>query len=244
MHYVPFGRQLTPIARRFDAWYYNRCRFVSAPYQGLIDEMRTVGFKRNGRAQANPVPHMKKFPRKAEGRTILCSGRLAPEKQVDVVLQAFALLLKRMPEKELIITGRGAAEPGLKTLTKTIGIEKQVRFVGFVVQEELAKLYAHSDIYVIMSTAETQSLSLMQAFANGMPAIAVRSRGLIDYTKEDRGLLVAPGDAVALAKRMEELFQSKELRDRMGAAGMKFVETLSPSKIAEDWETIYKEVLG
>lgn len=244
VHYVPFGKQLTPLARRFDAWYYNRCRFVSAPYQGLIDEMRTVGFKRNGKAVSNPVPHMPRLPKNGNGKMILCSGRLAPEKQVDVILQAFGLLLKSMPDAELVVTGRGAAEAGLKKLAQDLGIDSRVKFVGFVVADELAKLYASAALYVIMSTAETQSLSLMQAFANKVPAIAARSRGLIDYTGEGRGFLVTPGNAKELAERMEEILRSKEKQESMGNAGATFVEKLTPEKIAETWENMYKEVLA
>lgn len=254
VHYAPMGKYFEGPARRYDAWYYNRCAFVTAPYQGLIDNMRTRGFKRDGRAQANPVPFAGRPSDAAEkasakrelnagGPVLLCSGRLAPEKKVDDILKAAALLIKEFPSLLLCITGHGSAEESLKQLAASLAIEKNVRFMGFVNEARLANLYVASDAYVIMSTAETQSLSLMQAFAAGVPAVAAKARGLADYTPADAGFLVEPGDTAALAARLTELLNDDALRGRMGVAGAKFVETLSPAHIAQAWEKIYRDVL-
>jgi glycosyltransferase involved in cell wall biosynthesis len=120
-----------------------------------------------------------------------------------------------------------------------LGIGKQVRFVGFVPPEKLEQLYCTAEVYAIMSTAETQSLSLMQAFANGVPAVAAAARGLVDYCPPQCGYQVAPGDIEALAERLIELLQNKPLREQMGIAGVEFVKKFSPTHVAEEWEVIY-----
>src|SRR6185436_18717972 len=107
------------VMRRFDAWYYNKCDFITAPYQGLIDNMRTVGLKTKGHGQANPVPFINtkntdeqkqrcKVEMKIEGPTVLVSGRLAPEKKVDVIIRAFKDVLAAHPTATLVITGHGS----------------------------------------------------------------------------------------------------------------------------------------
>lgn len=238
----------------WERFFYNRCDFVTAPYQGLIDDMRKRGLKAPGRGQANPVPFASKPSSSEEksaakskyglaGPVALCSGRLAPEKHVDDILRAFAETVKHFPQATLLITGRGSAEANLKMLAQKLNVEKQVRFLGFVDNTELPKLYQAADVYVIMSTAETQSLSLMQGFAAGVPAIAVRSHGLVDYCPADSGFLVEPGDVSALSDRLTEFFGNEELRARMGLAGAAFVSKLSPAKIAEQWETIYRSAI-
>ncbi len=253
--YIPVGEFLAPLARRYDAFYYNRCRFVTAPYQGLLDAMRTVGFKKPGKGQANPVPPVPQLQKDEvraayknkmtiDGPVVLVSGRLAPEKCVDVVIEAFAKVRTHIPNAHLIITGRGAAEADLRQLAKDCGVAEQVRFVGFVGAAELAELYCASDLYVIMSTAETQSLSLMQAYAHGVPAIAARSRGLVDYTPEECGFLVEPGNIEELAERMEQLLRSPSLRQSMGEKGKTFVEQFTPARIADAWEDIYARVVS
>jgi 1,2-diacylglycerol 3-alpha-glucosyltransferase len=254
VHYAPGGRYYEGLARKYDAWYYNRCTFVTAPYQGLIDNMRTQGFKRAGRGQPNPVPFTAstktdeqrqwcKVRHDVKGKLVLVSGRLAPEKQVDVVLRAFKLVLTSVPDATLVITGRGSNEQLLKELAKTLEIEKHVRFAGFVQPEHLDDLYCTADIYVVMSTAETQSLSLMQAFASGVPAVAAKARGLIDYCAPGAGFLVEPGDEEMLSYRIIELLTDEALRQKMGSVGVEFVKKFTTEKIAEDWEKIYQDAL-
>lgn len=255
IHYVPGGRLYTKPALRYETWYYNHCSFVSAPYQGLIDEMRTHGFTAAGRGVANPVPFpgsvksdSQRIACKAafdiQGHMVLVSGRLAPEKHVGVVLRAFKQVLAHVPDSTLVITGHGSHEMLLKEEAHRLGIESHVRFAGFVKPHQLEDFYCTADVYTIMSTAETQSLSLMQAFANGVPAVSARSRGLVDYTPPTAGFLVEPGDDAALADRLIEVLQNPELRDRMGSAGAAFVKTLTPAHVADLWLDIYEEAIS
>lgn len=242
------------LMRKFDAWYYNKCDFITAPYQGLIDNMRTVGLKTSGHAQANPVPFISasnteeekqqcKIDMKIHGPMVLVSGRLAPEKKVDVIIRSFAKVLVTFPTATLVITGHGSYSNALQALAKELGIEKNVRFVGFITTDKIKELYCTADVYAIMSTAETQSLSLMQAFAAGVPAIVARSRGLVDYCPADCGFQIEPGDTDACAQKLIQLLGDQHLRTQMGAAGSQFVQKFTPEKIASDWEEIYKQVL-
>ncbi|MDE1925313.1 MAG: glycosyltransferase [Patescibacteria group bacterium] len=254
-HYSPavaatFGAQWL----RWERWYYNRCRFVTAPYQGLIDEMRKRGLRAEGRAQANPVPfesivstaEQKAACRSAfdmKGPVILVSGRLAPEKKVDIVLRAFAQVLAEFPDATLVVTGHGSSERSLKNLAKGLQIDKNVQFVGFVNAAALQQLYCTADVYAIMSTAETQSLSLMQGFASGVPAVCARARGLVEYCPSDCGFLVEPDNVGALAEKLKLVLEDHDLRARMGARGVEFVKRFTPEKVAEQWEEIYKSVI-
>ena len=203
LHYVPGGTFIKAPALVYDSWFYNRCRLVTAPYYGLITEMRSHGFKRPGQAMPNPVPFMaspKNEEQKAvcktelniPGRLILSSGRLAPEKNVDVVLHALKKILPKFPDVILAITGHGSHEKSLKALAHKLGIEKNMRFVGFVMPDKLEQLYCTAEVYVVMSTAETQSLSLMQGFANGVPAVAARARRLIYFVPPPFGFFFSP----------------------------------------------------
>jgi 1,2-diacylglycerol 3-alpha-glucosyltransferase len=238
----------------WEVWYYNRCAYVTTPYQGLFDDMHSRGLRVEGRGQPNPVPFASspstheqiadaKKELKIDGPMLFCSGRVAPEKKVDVVLRALAIAVKEFPTLTLLITGHGSAEPALKKLVAELGLEKNVRFLGFVDSGQLPTLYRAADAYVIMSTAETQSLSLMQAYASGTPALAARSRGLIDYTPEGCGFLIEPGNAQELADKMTLLLKDPALRERMGIEGAAFVAKLAPHIIAKEWEEIYKKAI-
>jgi glycosyltransferase involved in cell wall biosynthesis len=106
--------------------------------------------------------------------------------------------------------------------------------------EHLVEAYHASDIFAIMSTAETQSLVAMQAMACGMPVIAARAWGLAEYVGDDRGMLIAPGDLEGLTDALLRLAENSALRAELGRTGQKFVQQFSTEKIASLWESIYE----
>lgn len=243
------------VMRAYDAWYYNHCDFVTTPYKRLISRMREKGFCKPARSVANPVQLTDFTPptmgEKNEykntfglnGPVLLYVGRLGAEKRVDVVLRAVALLVKKFKTLTFVATGHGAAEPSLKALVHKLGIDKHVRFTGFLSPESLPHMYKTADAFAIMSTSDSQSIALMQAYANGVPAVCASARGLPDYTPETCGFLVEPGDYRDLADKLSLLLSDSALRESMGRAARTFVQQFSPEIIAEEWENIYKEVI-
>lgn len=256
VQYAPFGKFfLKRAAPAYDAWYYNRCRFVTAPYQGLLDLMRTRGFKRPGKGLPNPIlindftlPSQQerddiRRTLHLQGPVMLYAGRLAPEKQVDVAIKALVQLIEKFPTLTLIITGHGSAEADLKILAERLGVAKHVRFLGFLSKVELARAYKTADVFIMMSVAETHSIALMQAFASGVPAVSARAGALPEFTPPQCGFVVEPGDDRALAEKVATLLGDQALAQRMGEAGVAFVQQFAPSAIAAKWEQIYEEAL-
>jgi glycosyltransferase involved in cell wall biosynthesis len=248
---------LKHLALRFVSWYYNRCDFVTAPSQGILDEMRQNGFHKPSRVISNPIDLDHFFPPSSDEHTnlkkkfgltsfaLLYTGRLAPEKHIDDILRAVAHIKDKIPEICLAITGHGEAESSLRTLARELGIEARVKFFGTVSNEDHARIYRAADVFTIMSTAETQSLSMMKAMATGIPAIGADARGLAEYIKDDEnGYLVSPHDYKALAEKILFLYQHPEERTRLGTGGITTVKQFSRTKIALEWQTLYTEVLA
>src|SRR3989338_1638267 len=243
------------VMRAYDAWYYNHCDFVTTPYAALLRRMGEKGFNKPGRAVANPAeltafaqatPAQRAEHKRSFGLTgpvVLYAGRLGVEKRVDVVVRALALLIKDFPTITLVATGHGAAENGLKKLAQKLGIGRQVKFTGFLSRTTLPHAYKTADVFAMMSTSDSQSIALMQAYSSGVPAVCARARGLPDYTPKEAGVLVEPGDHKALAAKIKLLLKDAGLRARMGCAAAKFVEKLSPKKIAMEWERVYRDTI-
>jgi 1,2-diacylglycerol 3-alpha-glucosyltransferase len=241
--------------RRFDAWYYNHCDVISAPYQRLIDRMREVGFIKPGFAVANPAELSEFSPpesadrderRRAlglEGPMLLAVGRLANEKRVDVTIRAMPRLVTAFPTLTLMLTGHGAAEESLKKLAQQLGVAKHVRFLGFLSRKALSHVYKAADAYVMMSTSDSQSLALMQGYATGVPAFCARARGLPDFTPADCGFLIEPGNHEELASKIELFLKDEALRTKMGAAAIAYSKNFAPEKIAQQWEEVYTNVI-
>lgn len=168
-------------------------------------------------------------------------GRLAEEKKITVLFDAVAKLKKTIPHIILAVVGQGAAENMLRKRAQSMQLEKNIRFFGFVPDETLPLLYHASDVFAIASTAETQCMSAMQAFACAVPVVAVAAWGLKEYIAPNAGFLIAPGDANALAEKILFFYEHPEIRMRMGETGRRYVEQFSPDRIATQWENIYRE---
>ena len=239
--------------RSYDAWYYNHCDFVTAPYATLLRRMGQKGFHKPGRAVANPAELAAFAPATSEekaehkrsmgltGPVVLYAGRLGVEKRVDVIVRALALLVKDFPTITFVATGHGAAEDGLKKLAQELGVGRHIKFTGFLSRAMLPNAYKTADVFAIMSTSDSQSIALMQAYSSGIPAVCARARGLPDYTPKEAGFLVEPADHKALAQKLKLLLTDDALRATMGAAAAKFVKKFSPKKIADEWEQIYRD---
>lgn len=257
MLYNPIGgASLRKAVRSLYIWYYNRCALVTAPWTGLLDAMRGEGLDVQSATLGNPIRsdlftapsrEQKKTLRKKygfNGPVLLYTGRLAPEKHVDVILKALSRLVDRFPLLTFVATGHGIAEQELRTTAERLFIKDSVRFTGYVSPEELVELYQAADIFAIMSTAETQCLALMQAFAVGLPAIGTRAGALPDYLPRDGSFIVEPGDEQKLSDYVEILLKDEGLRERMGKAGEMFVKQFLPHEIATQWEGVYTRVLS
>ncbi len=251
IRYAPIrAKWFLRLAVRYDAWMYNQCVFVSSPSQTLLREMRKAGLRRPAQRISNPIQSaiFHPLPRKAalkkkyraEGFTLLYIGRLAPEKHIEVLLRAVAQLSGSIPSLRLLVGGTGSEEAALRRLAQQLGIAQRTVFLGYISSlERMNEIYNAADVFVMPSTAETQSIVTMQAMACALPVIAARAWGLQEYVTKERGILVPPKNPRALAEAIFSLFQNPRKRRMLGQEGKKFAATLSPAAIAAKWEQLY-----
>lgn len=244
------------LSMKYAVWYYNHCDYATAPSQSVFDEMNKYGFSQSYRVISNPINldifsplllNKKQEIKKEFGlsdATLVCAGRLAPEKNIDVLIRALSLVKKRFPTVSLILAGHGNATDKLKELAKTLNLGQSVKFLGTVDQLTLAKLYQASEIFVISSTSETQSMSLIQAMASGLPAVGVKARALPEYINDQNGFLVEPNDCRAFAEKLIILLENSILRKKLGQNASAFAQKFSISNIAKEWERIYNNVIS
>lgn len=237
-------------ALRYDSWMYNRANFVSSPTRLIFESMKYTNPEIPHRSVSNPID-TDAFRPAAPGAqkddhpfTVLYAGRIAEEKKIDIVMRAIAQARKDIPDIRMIIVGRGAYESQLRTLAKSLDMENAVTFAGFVPSEHLASYYAQSDVFAIMSTAETQSIVAMQAFACGIPVIAADAWGFKEYITPEAGFLIPPGDVNGVAEKLVSLYKNPSVRVAMGEKGRKQVEHYSIANIATTWEGIYQDVIA
>ncbi len=170
---------------------------------------------------------------------ILSVGRLSKQKGFEYLLKAFSVL-KGKRDARLIILGEGEEEPNLKELSKSLGVDEKVFFLGF--KDNPYKYMKRSTIFVLSSLYEGFGIVIVEAMACGIPVIATKSYvGIEDIIEHEKnGLLVPVADENALAESILRLLDDMELRMSMSEEAKKNIRKFSIERITDQ----YKAVLG
>ncbi len=169
---------------------------------------------------------------KNEKPLLLFCGRLIQRKGIDVLLKAMPEIL-RQRDVDLVITGEGDRKAEWQELAQELGLEKSVRFAGFVSNEELGRLYQKCDLYVHPAIyddkGDTEGLGvvLIEALANRKPVVASRVGGIVDVIIDNEtGLLVPEKDPKALSEAVLRVLNNPSLATELGSRGHRHAKTL------------------
>ena len=170
---------------------------------------------------------------------VVFAGRHVPVKALDVLLRAWALV--RAPEGSLLVlAGDGPEHAGLVQLAHELDIESRVEFPGMV--RDIPGLFRAASLYVQASHQEGLPNAVLEAMASALPVVATRVSGHEDVVRDGTtGLLVPPADPPALARALQTLVDSPDLRQRMGAAGRESVlDGYSPQRVLDQLLQLYR----
>jgi 1,2-diacylglycerol 3-alpha-glucosyltransferase len=154
---------------------------------------------------------------------LLYVGRLADEKNLDFLLQAFARIVAERPQARLVLVGKGPHERGLQRLAQRLDLDGRAIFTGPVPHGEVPHYAAAADLFVFPSVTETQGLVLIEAMAAGAPVVAVKAPASVDVLAEGGGLLV-PAQEDAFAAAVLELLADGPRRLAMGERAAQAVQ--------------------
>jgi len=159
------------------------------------------------------------------GRPLIGSaiGQLEPLKGARFLVTAFASLAAAYPQAALLVAGEGSERSALEALAGQLGVGARVHFVGYL--EDPAPVVARLDLYVSPSLSEGLGQAIAEAMALGVPVVATDVGGVRELVAEDRGLLVPPADADALAAAMRRTLDDPALAAAMAERAKAFVET-------------------
>ncbi|TFH46886.1 MAG: glycosyltransferase family 1 protein [ANME-2 cluster archaeon] len=171
---------------------------------------------------------------------------LSPYKGPDVLIKAMPKIIEAVPNTELIFAGKGVMRNELEKLSKSLKVETNVRFSGFV-EDSLKPLYFKAaDVFVLPSTMNTEvfPLVLLEASASKLPMVVSDLDTFKCLIKENyNGLLTRRNDKNDLADAIINLLENEEIRKEMGKKAREKVQDYSWEKISDETMRIYQEVL-
>ena len=148
-------------------------------------------------------------------------GRLVPEKGVDILIEAFARVVRDLPQAKLVIVGEGPERPRLERLIAASNLSRSVTLKGRLSRAAAERAMEECWVQVAPSRwVEPFGLVAIEAQMRGTAVVASQSGGFCETVDDGRtGVLVPPGDVGALSRRLLQLLAQRERAEEMGRAG-------------------------
>ena len=234
-HLTRWGRSAIPTIRLADE--------VAVPSDYLVRVFARFGL------HARPIFNIIetetfRFRRRRPLRPLFLSNRnLEAHYGVDRVLRAFAIIQQRLPEARLIVAGDGSQRRSLQKLATELNLQN-VEFTGQVDHKKVFELYDAADIYLNGSEIDNQPLSLLEAFACGLPVVTTDAGGIPDVVTHERtGLLVQCGDYEGMAREAIRLLQDENLSERIVNQAREECQKYSWQVVRNKWLSLYDQFI-
>ncbi len=246
------GKPFKTVSYSYLVRFCNRFEYVTAPTQTALNLLYEHGLRAPAQAISNGIDLTRYTPGEpdealrqhfhlpADRPLILSVNRLSPEKRIDVLIDAVALLREKA---HLVITGSGPDEAELREQVEKLHLQERVSFLGFVSDDELIGLYRLASVFAIPSEGDLQSLSTMEAMACGLPVVAADAYALPELVHhEQNGFLFQRGMSDEMASYLDLLLGSPDLRASMGAKSLEIIAPHDRLRILDQWEELYRRL--
>ncbi|MDO8507176.1 MAG: glycosyltransferase [bacterium] len=233
---------------------YNQLDCVTAPSRAAVQMLYDVGYKKKAEVVSNGMEFDKFKKRPTSGKllkkykldqdipTFISVGRIEKDKNLDVILGAFALYLEKN-DGQLILVGNGKLEKDLKKLSVALGVKEKVVFTGKITVDEVFEVYSLADVYIGAGTAELQGLSVMEAMASGLPILVVNAVALPELVKDGANGYLFELSVADLAEKMGEILEDKVKIKEMGAKSLEIIGAHDMANTIGKFERIYEKVI-
>ena len=235
---------LESVIWKYFYWFHSFCSKNYCPSVNTMQELKKQGFKNleiwdrgidvSLFSPANRNEELREKLGISEKIVFIYVGRLAAEKNLDVLMRALRLLNSKYEEKIcLLVVGDGPLAANMRKEAPA-----NVIFTGYKKGKELCELYASADIFAFPSSTETYGNVVLEAMASGLPAVCAQAGGVLENCCDgENSLLFTPGDHDDLAAHLQALVVNEQLRNNLAAGARKHA-------LAKGWEQVFARLLG
>ncbi|AZV06352.1 glycosyltransferase family 4 protein [Enterobacter sp. N18-03635] len=217
---------------------YKHCHAYCLPTKSDFAFYKEMGFP--VRYTPHYKPNLKYRMHADDVRTVLCVGRLTPDKQHLLLLDIWRECIHQLPKGWLLhIVGDGELKPDIEKFITNNKLEDNVKLSCAV--RDVSDLYYNSSIFVLTSRSEGFGMVLLEAISFGLPAISFNCpSGPMDIINGENGFLIEDGNRDLFKNKLIELINSDELQDSLSTGAYKSAQQWNDEKITEYWQDIFK----
>ena len=172
-------------------------------------------------------------------KIIVSAGRLMPQKNQKMLIDAFSAIMKKFPEYQLVIYGEGSYREELESYVKALKLEERIFMPGSVT--DLYDKMKSAELFVLSSDYEGMPNALIEAMCMGLPVISTKVSGATDLINHGKnGLLTEVGDKKEMENAMEQMLSDENLREQMAIEAVQLAEMLRTDEILKQWQEIIR----
>jgi 1,2-diacylglycerol 3-alpha-glucosyltransferase len=176
-------------------------------------------------------------------RVLLYVGRIAREKNVDLLLEAMQRIVSAAPEVLLLLAGSGPHHLALESRARHSGLAGHVRFLGYLSHKQLSYLYRKAEALLFTSMTDTQGLVLVEAMSCGTPVVAVRAPATEEILGEGRGGLLVEQDVSRFVQAALLLLHDPRARRRKSEEARVEARKWTAERLASRLLGVYEQAI-
>ena len=256
VHYFPLAPKamsrafIVAMLRR----YYNRCARVITPSRPMEEVLRGYGVTRpitviptglsidTARDDAARKRLRQEFGIPQDARVLLYVGRVAREKYLDLLLEAFDKLAPKHMDAYLMIAGGGPYEAQCRENASKLACSNRIAFTGAVPREKVAKYYSAGDLFAYPSPTETQGIVVCEALGAGLPCVLVNGGGTPEMVVDGDDSLLAKIEVQDFAEKLDTMLSNPALMEAFSKRAVVNAARFCPRAMAEKALEVYESV--
>jgi len=224
-------------------WALARATRIAVPSRFLSEVFATFGLTATVVPNTIPTERFRYRARDPLRPAILSTRNFEPNYNVACTLRAFAIVQQRYPDAALTLVGDGSERERLKELAVRLGL-RNVTFAGRVDPDRMCEAYAAHDLYVQTPMIDNMPISVLEAFASGLPVVSTRAGGVPTILRDTvDGLLAPVNDDMAVAACVIQMLEHPALARQMAASANATLAAYEWSQVRDRWLQLYEEVI-
>ncbi len=233
---------------------YNQLDYVTSPSLAAKALIKKIGLKNNIAVISNGVNLNKFKPTKVKTEDFvkfnldknipifIFVGRLEKDKNVDLIIEATKLVLKKR-KIQVVIIGKGKDENEFRRIAQDLKLGKNIIFANEVSDNDLRKLLNLADVYIGSGSAELQGIAVMEAMAMSLPILALNAVALPELVKSGVNGFLFELNKYDLADKMLKIISDQNKLENMGKQSRLLIEKHDQKRVIEKFEKLYQKII-